>query len=111
MDHYLIYNEHYEIIICKACGYAVKKNWIKKHLERKHKYLDIKVRKELVECTKELVESELIQTPEANCRAIEGLKLMNGFECEECGYVYVEARSIQEHCRSNHEWKKVMGIK
>ena len=43
MDHYLIYNKRYEIIICKACGYAVKKNWIKKYLERKHRYLDIKV--------------------------------------------------------------------
>jgi hypothetical protein len=62
----LIYNECFKIIICKACGYAVRKNWIKKHLERKHKYLDIKVWKELVECTKELVENELIQIPDVS---------------------------------------------
>ena len=43
MEQYIIYNEEYHMIICKSCGYAIKSDWIERHLRQKHKELEIKV--------------------------------------------------------------------
>jgi len=111
MEQYVIYNEEYHMIICKPCGYAVKSDWIERHLQEKHKELKIKVRRELVEYVKELKQSTMVVTPSDGCRAIIGLHMVKGYECEDCRYLCPKLSSMQEHCKRNHDWKKAMGIK
>jgi len=110
MEQYIIYNEEYGMTICKPCGHAIKGDWMKRHLLEKHKDLEIRLRKELVEYVKGLNLRPVI-TPITESQAIDGLKLYKGYECEECEYLCVKVRSMEEHCRSCHDWKKAMGIK
>jgi len=54
MEQYIIYNKEYGMTICKPCGHAIKSDWMKRYLLEKHKDLEIRLRKELVEYIKGL---------------------------------------------------------
>jgi len=111
MEQYIIYNEEYHMIICKSCGYAIKSDWIERHLRQKYKELEIKVRKELAVYVKGLKQSTTVITPSDGCQAITGLHVKKGYECEDCQYLCPELSSMQEHCKRNHDWKKATGTK
>src|SRR5579871_5227542 len=109
-SHFL-YDSKYLILICRLCGYVLSPNGIKKHLERAHRHLSLKIRRELAEFadTLDLATTREVSALRPDSKAVTGLKIESGFSCTRCEYVCATEETMMTHCRRNHEWVKEAG--
>ena len=83
-----------------------------RHFQRLHKSVSTSVRKWLNDFMSRLRVSraEDMKLPLVEIKAIEGLEVIDGFECQDCGGLFGTLRSIQNHCRDRHGWVKSRGM-
>lgn len=92
---HVIYNSEYGVLICPACRHAIKpRRGVRWHLMEKHGVIGLAVRKGLIDYAGGLwlVDPEEVAVPEATYAPIERLALLEGSECEDCGYTCVRER-------------------
>jgi hypothetical protein len=115
MNQYVIYNAHYKVLICRQHKYTITPDWVLRHFQEFHKAIPLATRQLIVDHSKslDLVIPENVATPLELVQCIEGLSVVNGFQCqyEGCSELRSTERSIKEHCRRNHEWKAQTGVK
>ena len=56
-----------------------------------------------------MVNSEGVAVPEPACAPIEGLALLEGYECEDCGYACGSKDNMTLHHKMKHGWYKARG--
>ena len=110
---HVIYLPEFHAIVCRKCQHGISKDGLGNHFLRRHKELELNVRKELeryVE-TLEVLEPPKVEVPTTEIMLIEGLKVLEGFICMvgECRYLAGTPRSMEEHCRNEHEWTLSQG--
>ena len=106
-DSLFIYNERYRKLICKSCKYAVNGSSVQRHLLQNHRHVSLIQRKNTIQYANTLhLSHDNSDPPEWNHTPIQGLQLLNGYECQVCQYICVERYSMEQHCRKEHEWKK-----
>jgi hypothetical protein len=102
----------YGVLLCTACpkSYCLPPGSVEKHLrDFHHDVLDRKQRNTLIKYANSLTHDikhpmEMI-VPPREFGPVEGLHLMNGFECLQCGIVYGSEDTMSEqHCRPKHGW-------
>ena len=96
-------------MICRFRRHAINPNDdVRRHLEEKHRSIDIRTRKPLMAYASglEVVGPDGIIIPDSSAAALECLELLKGQRCEECGYVCASERSLEEDCRMEHRWVK-----
>ena len=113
IDGNISYNADYKVLICRTCSHAVKPgDGIKRHFKDTHsRTIDVGVRKLIFKHAKSLSLSspEEVPIPPSTCPPIDGISLLSGWSCDECGHVCPSERSMQEHCRVEHKWVKSTG--
>jgi len=112
-NSHIFYLEEFHVIVCRTCKYGLTKGGVKKHFRRRHKELELYIRRELEDHAKvlDVWEVEKIKAPTEEVTALEGLEIHEGFICTSagCGQVAGTSRSIEEHCRDDHGWIKSKG--
>jgi hypothetical protein len=75
---------------------------VKKHSQKYHKCIPIKVRKRIVEFVVEFdtKKPEEVEVPIVEVAAIEGLNVVKGFQCEECYMLYRLVCSMEEYYKT-----------
>jgi Orsellinic acid/F9775 biosynthesis cluster protein D len=112
ISSYLIYVPEFEALICRGCEHGLTRECMTRHFQRLHKSVSTSVRKRLNDFMSGLRVSsaEDIKLPLMEIEAMDGLEVINGFECQYCGGLYGTLRSMQNHCRDRHEWVKSRGM-
>ena len=112
MDQYVAYNADYKVLICRQHKYAIPPDWVLRHFRESHT-IPLATRQLIGDYsqTLELVMPENVATPATPAQCIEGLTLVNGFQCQYEGCIELRSteRSMKEHCRGKHEWKARIG--
>ena len=108
---YILYNEEFEVLICLGCQYCVNPSGMERHLRSHHKGLSIGVRRALTEFAikSNARTSQNTKVPTDEIDAIEGLRLMDGWACNECNQIRGTPTSIEHHCWQEHGWHKSHG--
>ena len=109
----ILYNEHYRVAICAACGQCIAPgDGLKRHLKDHHRDWPLRLRKDVVVyCSGlSLTTPEEVQQPSEIQQPIEGLTLHQGWKCKSCDYCCVSERNMVEHNRDAHDWTKRKGL-
>jgi hypothetical protein len=103
---YIIYEEDLQVLICRSCRYALNPNGVKRHFQRYHKGVSLRLRKKIVEwCgTLHSKRPEEVAIPVEGANAIEGLKVIDGFMCQTCNSLCGTLSSMVKHCQDSHDW-------
>lgn len=110
-----IHLSQYQIIICRACEYAVAPSQVELHLSLSHPGMPLQTRNELINFVDGMSEVARTQDqviyPQRGVSAIPDLPVMCGFACtmrndrrEQCGYMCLTIQAIQRHCKKEHNW-------
>jgi hypothetical protein len=114
MDQYVIYNREYQVLICRQHKYAIPPDRMFRHLQDFHMAIPLATRQVISDYSTSvnLVTPENITMPNEPVQCIDGLSIVNGFECQHdgCAELCGTERSIKEHCRRIHEWKAKTGV-
>ena len=105
--------EAYKLLVCTNCHYACLVNEVPTHLRQRHKALSAKVRARIVQAIRgcdtllrsqnELAHFSLPATAVPALPQLEG-PFPDGLQCTQCPYIVQDARTMQEHCRTQHCW-------
>jgi hypothetical protein len=110
MDGPLLYLHDHKVIVCTTCCHCIKGDGVGLHLRRFHKEVPIDVRKECCSRVKErfdggdLLAPEDLVSPARALGPVKELKIVDGFECLECGDVCGKLVTAQLHGRT-HGWR------
>jgi hypothetical protein len=110
MNGLLLYLHTHKVIVCIPCGYCIKGDGAELHLRRFHKDVPINLRKECCRHVKQrlnsgdLLEPEEVVSPARASGPVKELKIVDGFECLECGYVCGKLITAKLHGRT-HGWR------
>jgi len=114
MDEYIIYNNDYNVIICRQHGFAIPPDWIRRHFQDSHKGIPLETRKEMIEYSKslELCQPTQVVLPDS-IMPINGLTIIDGYKCcyEPCVKLSSTVKSMEKHCGSAHGWVAAHGIR
>jgi len=111
ISEYLIYLPKEELIICRACKYALTPNGLELHLQRKHKTIPLPTRKILNTYSMGLDRRgplTVIQ-PKRIIAGYDCLELIKGFQCSTCREFSKTIISMEVHCNRKHGWVKSNG--
>ena len=104
--NFLIYNEQYQVLICRTHGYAVRN--LKQHLRTEHVSLPLMNRKAILErysrC--DLVRPSDVCSPPPGGPSIVGLRdPVDAYRCltDGCGWLSSHENGIQHHVKSRHD--------
>jgi hypothetical protein len=109
MDRVLRYLPKYKVILCSICRYCIKGDGIDLHLQRVHKDVHFKTRKEWRQQIKEdvdgqeVVEPAAVEIPIHASTPIQELPIMDGFQCLSCDFISGTVGTTQLHART-HGW-------
>lgn len=113
LDTYIIYNEDLEVLICRICKIGV--TGVHRHFARNHQVeISLENRQKIDEYAENLILRPVkdVLIPIDEIEAIEEIEVIEGFKCAAgfgCQEVCGTRRSIEEHCRSNHDWNTSKG--
>jgi hypothetical protein len=114
-QQHLLYLQQFQTIICRQCQYGITKDGVRLHFERHHQAIALKRRRELENYAKEfdVCEAKDVNSPSKEIKAIEGLKIHEGFVCRfnGCNHSCVKLKSIQKHCQIKHDWTASKGTR
>ena len=105
-DDYFLYLSEYRVLICRACKYAIRsQGGIQRHFQKRHASLPLSIRKTLVEYASQLqlIVPENIHIPEAPLSPIDVLDVIDGCQCNDCGYACGSEGSMLVHCKKEHK--------
>jgi hypothetical protein len=108
IEKHLVYLEEYKVLICRACQHAINPSGVIRHFKDYHtKEVPPRLRVELSIWSenKNLVEPNEAVIPVAS-GAIPNIKVIDGFECIECGKLTGSIGSMKVHCQVEHCWTK-----
>ena len=102
------------VAICKTHHHAVVRSNIHGHLNRSHKELTPKQRKEVVAAAEKLeawaATEEEVAIPSHGSKAMNDLPVyQDGLQCAECKYISRHLQGIQVHCQKEHGWRNSRG--
>jgi hypothetical protein len=108
----ILYNEVYQIFICRRHGYVITN--LSTHLRNQHQELPLSLRRQLIEKHQHqvIVKIEEVLTPPPNSPPIEGLSApIPAFQCNHprCEWVSSHSKSIEQHAREQHHWRVSQG--
>jgi hypothetical protein len=108
---YFIYNTKYRILICRQCKFVVHRDSLQRHLERRHGDRDWQIRNQLVVYarTLDLIPIKEMKLLQPDAEVIEGLDVLDGLNCTDCGYLCATQETMMQHCRRQHSWLKRVG--
>jgi hypothetical protein len=112
LQQHMLYNSNHKVLICRPCGYAIRPNGVEKHLRRVHgKTIPLSVGRALIRYadTLPLAAIENVAIPDPESPPVEGLSLMDGYQCDVCRHVCAKEDSMEKHCTRNHGWKRAQG--
>jgi uncharacterized C2H2 Zn-finger protein len=109
---YVLYLSEFNALICRTCQHGLTREGVARHFQRHHKSISNRIRKQLSSFASSLRVSNVdeIIFPSVEIEAIDGLDVIDGFACQECGWLYGTLKSIQKHCRARHGWVQANGI-
>ena len=110
--HDVIHDSEYGALICRQCRHSINPGLgVLEHLLRKHGGIELAVRKRLIDYAEglSLVDLARVTVPERTCATVVGLALLDGCECEDCGYACVSEDNMVLHHKRKHGWVKVHG--
>ena len=107
LDQYIIYNQDFEVLICRICKAAV--TGVHRHFARTHQEIPLEDRQEIDEYVEGLTlrSVEQVSIPTREIEAIEGIEIVPGFRCTaelECQEVSGSERMMKSHSRKFHDW-------
>ena len=104
----VVINLKHHLLICKTCKYVVEVDSVFNHVQRNHRSIidcrNLNAEREL-EFLKYVRELDPMLNSNFNIETeeiIEGLEIVNGFQCLECQYLCVNLSVIQKHFRKTH---------
>src|SRR5277367_5813249 len=113
ISEYLLHLPEHRVLICRLCKHALRPgNGTERHLRSVHKKtIDLPTRKALVNYATELhlVEPNHVPCPNRGSHPVKGLSVMDGWECDTCGYTCASEVNMEKHCNSEHGWIKADG--
>jgi hypothetical protein len=112
LDQYIIYNQDFEVLICRICKAAV--TGVHRHFARTHQEISLEDRQEIDEYVEGLIlrPVEQVSIPTREIEAIEGIEIVHGFRCTaelECREVSGSERMMESHSRNFHDWTTSKG--
>ena len=115
MEPYTIFNEEYQVLICRQHGFAISPNGIARHFRDEHDGISLETRQSLVTYsnTLTLLDPNIVAIPDHLVPAIYGLSVISGFQCnyEGCKELRSTSKSMSQHCKVNHKWMLSHGIR
>jgi hypothetical protein len=107
-DQYIKYEPQLRVMICQLCPEGVSKNSVALHYRKRHRDLDLRIRKELVKYANNFDQCEPneLQHPTTIVPHIEGLAVQQGVRClyDNCNEAYLLPSSMEKHCEEAHGW-------
>ena len=114
MNAYVTYNTQYKVLICREHKYGIAPDYIQRHLREFHRGIPLATRNAIIDysTTLDLAAPENIAMPVGTVDAIEGLSIVDGYQClyYDCSELRSTDVSIKEHCKKEHGWLTVTGI-
>lgn len=108
----LLFLPEHGVLVCRTHRYCLRPGGTKEHFREFHKSLALRVRQELVKYSDalgvRLVAPKEVRSPPEGSTPIEGLELLEGCKCTECGYLCGRIATAREHAKS-HGWTKSKG--
>lgn len=109
MEDLLQYLPEHKVIVCSTCRYCIKSNGVELHLQRFHKDVQFKIRKDWCNVVNQraqsgdLLEPHEVVHPTRTSGPVKELRVVDGFECSTCGFVCGTLGTAQFHART-HGW-------
>ena len=104
---HVLYSVDHRALICTRCPHAITSGeGVYRHFRDTHPSVDLDTRKKLtahVE-TLDVMEPKSICIPERDSSIVDGLSLLDGFECHGCGYVCASEGTMMKHCQKEFKW-------
>jgi len=106
----------YRIVVCRQCCTGIVRSQTQAHLNTKHQYLPMSVRKDIVSAASRVREwantEEEVVFPDPGNKPIHYLAIFkDGFKCiapgqesASCRYIRRTVQDMQKHCRKEHGW-------
>lgn len=114
IERYVLFLPQYGVLICRLCKRAIPpRRGIQSHIQRNHSELPESIRRQWIQYARCLPIKDVddITVPKPTSKQIPILKVMKGYQCDECGYVCTEKRKMIGHCTMEHRWVKDQGGK
>jgi|SRR5277367_2556209 len=96
-EQHLLYLPEHKALICRLCRHAIvpAHESVLRHFRDSHKSIELTVRKQLASYANglEAIEPDEILIPERGTHMIEGLALLDGYECCKCRHVCEDGHS------------------
>jgi Orsellinic acid/F9775 biosynthesis cluster protein D len=101
---YFSHVEQFKVLVCRKCEHCISPGGTEVHLRRSHRDIPLIVRKELIAFSDNLALDypEAITAPCSCITMINGLKVIDGFKCMECGCLCGTEKSMRQHCKTQH---------
>jgi len=108
MNVYVTYNDEYKVLICRQHKYAIPPDGILRHFRDYHKAIPLATRQAIADYSKTLQLATLgeVATPTQQVQPVQGLAIVNGFQCEHdgCSDLRSTVSSMKQHCWEVHRW-------
>ena len=84
---------------------------IRRHMKDHHKAIELSLRKKVIDYAEglRLVVPERVPMPERTHAPINGLALLDGYECKDCVYACPSEDNMKLHHKMKHGWHKAQG--
>ena len=113
MNKYVVYNSHYQVLICKAHQYAFTSESMMRHFRNEHKELSLQTRQEIIHyaSTMNIADAEQLSYSIDRITPIPYLKIVEGYQCQFtlCCKILGTLDSVKKHCKLEHEWSAKNG--
>ena len=108
MSHHVVFNNEYNVLICKEHQSAIPSTYVARHFQEEHD-LNLVTRQAIQNYAFGYTFTEPMDLVYSNEKIspIPYLKIVDGFQClyEPCTKIYGTIRAVKEHCRAGHSWK------
>lgn len=114
-EQYIKYEAQLRLMKCRLCKDCITKNGIAYHYREHHKdVVTLRARKDLVKYCNNfaLYTKEEFQYPKTIISPIEDRVVEKGIRClfNHCNYACLLPSSMEEHCKTKHDWVTSKGI-